>query len=358
MRDNKKRPRSWQPNTKMKQETHNFLNFVDQELKAGTITIEKWKEYLKRLPQIYKGDIAFRLLFDWHWDRTLGTGRAFFKLDSLDTEDSIYTKQVELIASAGRQLHNLGYQYEELIKCHARCDLRGKSILEIGGSLPNDLLFEHLGIKSYINIESPDYIEAQSCSSYSSKHGEHERRQTIICNAEEVDKKVIPESIDSIFSVACFEHIYDLPSALESCYTCSKKGGTLYSFFAPIYSRIDTGDHGVIPRHEKFPAKPIGLHLLSPEDQRKKLINAGITDPKEIQDFLGRVNFNRIPNRLLYEDYEKICTESPYTVLELDRQDQYNISKIFPRQFAEVRSSNTQIQNMMTLGFRIHLLKT
>ena len=341
----------------MKQETHDFLAFVDQELNPGTITIEKWKEYLKRLPQIYNGDIGFRLLFDWHWDQELGVGRAFFKQDSLNTEDFIYVKQVELIIGAGMHLHNLSYQYQELIKCHARCDLRGKSLLEIGGSLPNDLLFDHLGIESYINIESPDYIEAESGSTYSSKHGDHEKRQTIFCNAEEIDKKVIPESIDSIFSVACFEHIYDLPAALRSCYACSKKGGTLYSFFAPIYSRIDEGDHGVIPEHEKFAEKPIGLHLLSPEDQRKKLIVAGIADPKEIQDFLGQVNFDRIPNRLLYEDYERICTESPYAVLELDRQDAYNLSKIFPQQFREVRTSNTHINNMMTMGFRVHLIK-
>ena len=341
----------------MKQETQNFLNFVDQELHFQNFSIEKWKEYVKRLPHIYNADISFRLLFDWHWELALNTGRACSKSPSICTEDSIYTKQVQLIIAAGNNLHNLDYQFRELILFHARTDLRGKSLLEIGGSLPNDLLFNHLGVESYINIESPDYIEAESGTAYSSKHGDHERRLTIFCNAEEIAKKVNPESIDSIFSVACFEHIYDLPEALEACHACSKRGGTLFSYFAPIYSRIDEGDHGVIPQHEKFPEKPIGLHLLSSEDQRKKLINAGITDPKEIQDFLGRVNFDRVPNRLLYEDYERICTESPYFVLELDRQDAYNKSKTFPRQFAEVRSSNTQIQNMMTHGFRIHLIK-
>lgn len=341
----------------MRKETQSFLNFVDQELNLGSMTIERWKEYLKRLPQIYNDDIAFRLLFDWHWDLTVNEGRSWFKTPAICTEDPIYTKQVQLIISVGKELHNLGYQYQELIKCHARCNLLGKSLLEIGGSLPNDLLFDHLGIDSYVNIESPDYIEAESGSAYSTKHGDHERRQTIFCNAEEIDKKVNPGSIDTIFSVACFEHIYDLPAALEACHACSKRGGTLFSFFAPIYSRINEGDHGVIPKHEKFIEKPIGFHLLTPEDQRKKLINAGITAPEEIQDFLGRVNFDRVPNRLLYEDYERICTESPYWVLELNRQETYNISKIFPQQFAEVRESNLRINNMMALGFRIHLVK-
>ena len=151
---------------------------------------------------------------------------------------------------------------------------------------------------------------------------------------EEIDKKVNAESIDSIFRSHAWTYLR-LPAALEAFHACSKKGGTLFSYFAPIYSLIDDGDHGVIPQHEKFPEKPIGFHLLTPEDQRKKLINAGITDPKQIQSFLGRVNFDRIPNRLLYEDYERICTESPYVVLELDRQDGYNISKRYPQQFAD-----------------------
>ena len=341
----------------MKQDTQNLLNFVDQELHFQNFSVEKWKEYLKRLPHIYNGDISFRLLFDWHWELASNSGRAWFKSPAICTEHPIYSKQIQLISVAGHSIHHLDYQYREIILFHARTDLRNKSLLEIGGSLPNDLLFEHLGIESYINIESPDYIEAESGSAYSAKHGDHERRQTIFCNAEEIDKKVKQESIDNIFSVACFEHIYDLPAALEACHACSKKGGTLYSYFAPIYSCIDEGDHGVIPQHEKFPEKPIGLHLLTPEDQRKKLINAGIMDPREIQDFLGRVNFDRVPNRLLYEDYERICTESSYAVLELDRQGSLNLSKAYPQQFAEVRISNTNIKNMMTLGFRIHLLK-
>ena len=342
----------------MKQETQDFLEFIDRDLNPGSITLEKWKEYLHRLPHIYNGDISFRLLFDWHWDLKLAIGRASIATPAICTEDPIYTKQVSLIASAGKQLHDLGYQYQELIKYHARCDLRGKSLLEVGGSLPNDLLFEYLGVESYINVESIDYIAAESGSAYSAMHGDHERRQTIFCNAEEIDKKVAPGSIDNIFSVACFEHIYDLPVALESCHACSKKGGTLFSFFAPIYSRIDVGDHGVIPQHEKFPEKPIGLHLLTLRDQRTKLINAGFTNPKEIQDFLGQVNFDRVPNRLIYEDYERICTESPYLVMELDRQDSYNLSKVYEKQFREIRESNSLIKNMMTRGFRIYLLKS
>ena len=40
--------------------------------------------------------------------------------------------------------------------------------------------------------------------------------QNILCNAEDLDKYVGSNSVDEVFSVACFEHIYDLPKALIS----------------------------------------------------------------------------------------------------------------------------------------------
>ena len=342
----------------MNKESKSFLEFIDNRLSNSNISLTDWKRYLEQLPIVYNDDLTFKLLFDWHWDKALNNGRAWFNRDHHSKRDPLFEKQVSLIHSAGRQLHDLDYQYRELIICHARCNLRGKKLLEIGGSLPNDLLFDHLKIDSYVNIESPDYIEAESGEPYTNKHGAHDRRKTIYCNAEDITKEVSPDSIDTIFSVACFEHIYDLPAALEACHACNKQDGTLYSYFAPIYSQIQQGDHGVIADHEKFSKKPIGLHLLSAQDQRKKLIGAGITDPLEIQDFLGKVNYDRVPNRLLSEDYERIITESSYIVLDLDRQDYFNLSKIYPKEFQEVRISNPKVQNMMAVGFRIHLLKS
>ena len=181
------------------------------------------------------------------------------------------------------------------------------------------------------------------------------RRKTIFCNAEEIDKQIQPESIDSIF----LSHALNIYTIFQQHYNPASNAAKTapWSFFAPIYSSIDEGDHGVIPSHPQFHKKPIGLHLLSSKDQRKKLISAGISAPQEIQDFLGRVNFDRVPNRLLYEDYERICTESPYYVLELSRQESYNTSKAFPQEIKEVRESNKDINNMMANGFRIHLIK-
>ena len=119
-------------------------------------------------------------------------------------------------------MYKLDYQFREIIIFHAKNNLKGKKLLEIGGVLPNQLLFDDLGVSKYINIESPDYIDAESGESYSSKYQPHKDKETIYCNAEEVENYIEDESIDSIFSVACFEHIYDLPEALKCCHKCLK----------------------------------------------------------------------------------------------------------------------------------------
>lgn len=290
-------------------------------------------------------------------DLALCNGRAAISGVFSNNSLSAFRKQVSLIYNIGKFFYGFDYQYRELIMFHARCDLRGKLLVEIGGSLPNDLLFEHLGVEGYTNIESPDYIEADSGLAFSCNHCDHERRTTIYCNAEDIDQHLQPASADAIFSVACFEHIYDLPKASSACHSITRGGGRLFSYFAPIYSNIDEGDHGVIPLHHKLSKKPIGFYLLSNTDQRNRLLEAGIISPQEIQDFLGHVNFNRIPNRLLYEDYEQICTESPYSVLQLNRQEDLIVSKRFPGEIEDVRRSNPKVRNIMSTGFRIHLIK-
>ena len=163
----------------MKQETQIFLKFVDQELHTESFSIEKWKEYLQRLPHVYNGDITFRLLFDWHVDLAQGTGRAGAKQASINHENLIYTKQIELIKLA--EYSSMDWIPVPRTYTIPRTHWSKKQVSpEIGGSLPNDLLFDHLGVDSYTNIESPDYIEADSGSTYSSQHGSHEEKNDLL----------------------------------------------------------------------------------------------------------------------------------------------------------------------------------
>jgi len=335
----------------MRKDIKSYLHSLQSiTVETGAPPPERCKEYIRILPEFYKLDLEFRLLFDWHFSPQ---GR---QLSDSDTHP-LFQFQRFLASTLGKSF-NLDYQFYQFFIFHAMFDLRGKTILEVGGSLPNNMLFNLFEIKEYINNESPDYIEAESGESYSSKHGEHANRKTIIANAEDIDKQLPKDSVDAIFSVACFEHIYDLPAALRASHAITKPGGVLYSFFAPIYSYLTDGHHGVIPQHERFAETPWGLHLMSAADQRAFLQENGIVHPKEIQNFLGSVNFDRVPNRLLYEDYSKILTESPYYVVRLeDVAANYNISKRFPTETARTRKSNPSIGNIHSQGFRVILQK-
>ena len=343
----------------MKSETDNFLKFFKTKLLCakGPIDQNAWKEYLSNLPSVYREDIAFRLLLEWHFKLSTSSGNAAVKSHGVENEEEVFSQQIEMISGIGKDIYKLHYQYIEFVFFHARINLENKSLLEIGGCLPNEVLFNEIKIKNYINIESIDYIEAEKGQAYSDQYEKNEKKKTILCNAEEIDQHIEKESMDAIFSVACFEHIHDLPKALNSCYNVLKKGGYLYSYFAPIYSYIETGDHGVIPKHSLLEKKPIGFHLLSMSDQRKKLIEIGINNPKEIQDFLAEVNLNRIPNRLLCEDYIRIITESDFFVLDIQRIEEFNISKRYQSQVYEIRNSNSKISDVMTAGFRVLLKK-
>ena len=61
-----------------------------------------------------------------------------------------------MTSSLEKELYWLGDQLWELIIFYAWVQLRGESLLEVGGMLPIDLLFDCLGVVNSINIE-PHY---------------------------------------------------------------------------------------------------------------------------------------------------------------------------------------------------------
>ena len=342
----------WIKNRQMKKEIEDYLKYCEKNaIHKDQLNNQLIKEYISNLPSFYANDIEFRLLFDWHFSPQ---GR---QLQKHETHE-LFEFQRMLATTLGQHCFDLNYQFWQFFIFHAMVNVKGKSLLEVGGSLPNEMLFDLFGVESYINTESPDYIEADNDKKYTDRHGKHGKRTTIYLNAEDIGQQIAAESIDLIFSVACFEHIYDLETALQACFITQKKGGILYSFFAPIYSYLTDGHHGVIPKHSAFPEIPWGLHLLKNSDQRKFLQTANIVDPKEIQEILGAVNFDRIPNRLYYEDYSRIFTESPYYVARLDdAAPNYNISKQYGAEAERIRKSNPLVKNLHSQGFRVILQK-
>jgi len=337
----------------MQKETQIFLEKIQDNIFVGdNIELSILNDYMLNIHSLYSEDLEFKLLFNWHFSPQ-------GKVLKGKEVDRFFRFQYQLINKLCHYF-KLDYQLLQLFIFHTMCDLNGKMLLEIGGSLPEELVCGIFGVSNYINTESPDYIAADGNESYSSKHSSkrESKKKTLFVNAEELSSELNNANVERIFSVACFEHIYNLELALKQCYTITANNGLLYSFFSPIYSYLTDGHHGVIPNHNKFETTPWGLHLLEPRDQRVFLEEKGISNPNEIQQILGSINFNRIPNRLLYEDYARILTESDYYVINLDDvAPNYNIHKIHPNEVAAVRKSNPSINNLNTQGFRVILVK-
>jgi hypothetical protein len=52
---------------------------------------------------------------------------------------------------------NLSYHVNFAHICQELVGFENKDVLEVGGSLPHDFVFDYLGVKSWTGIETPDY---------------------------------------------------------------------------------------------------------------------------------------------------------------------------------------------------------
>jgi SAM-dependent methyltransferase len=132
------------------------------------------------------------------------------------------------------------------------------------------------------------------------------------------------ESISSIFSVATFEHVYDLDIAVAEMYRVLRPGGILYSDFGPIWS-CSVGHHVYAKvrdeeaRHwapGKNPVPHFGHLLYSSDEMHARL------DGKVSSDLLNAI-INWIYtgdgiNRLFYEDYVQAFEQSEFQIIELN----------------------------------------
>jgi hypothetical protein len=55
---------------------------------------------------------------------------------------------------------NLSYHVNYAHICQQLVGFEKKDVLEVGGSLPSDFVFNYLSVKSWTGIETPDYEKA------------------------------------------------------------------------------------------------------------------------------------------------------------------------------------------------------
>ena len=250
---------------------------------------------------------------------------------------------------------NLSYHIPYLFAGDDAVSLKGKSILEIGGSLPKKLVLDILGVQQWIGIEDMRYWDeigkdgggTQPTEVYTKPVSDVKSLNDLgSYSILEGQVEDIPECLencfDRVFSIACFEHIHTLGLALDKMYAVLKPGGKLFTMFSPIWSAYD-GHH--IPNladangreytKANSPIPPWGHLLYSPSVMEQHLQSQ--TDRITAAKLIYHIYHNPHINRLFTEDYVEYVSNSPFEV--------ENFQATFPAQISQ------KIQSALEMRF-------
>ena len=231
---------------------------------------------------------------------------------------------------------NLSYHINFAYQCQQLVGFQGKDVLEVGGSLPKELVLDYLQVKSWSALETPDYdlslaevggsphqgtifkdILHVDSTSFGYENRILDSYNLFLAKIEDLPETHY-ETYDLIFSIAAFEHIHKLPQALEKMYLALRPGGKLFSMFCPVWSahdghhlpaitdqqgqRIERGKNCIIP--------PWGHLLMRPAQLCQYLYQ--YTD-KQTADLLAYYTYNSDHiNRFFIEDYLEFIQMSPF----------------------------------------------
>jgi len=160
---------------------------------------------------------------------------------------------------------------------------------------------------------------------------------------------------DIIYSIAAFEHIYDLHSCLEAAYTMLSSGGILYSYFTPIWS-APNGSHGFHPNeissygdhcHLKFNFNSLVSFLVDKYSYSfSQAIAAAHSLYKDSQI-----------NRYTYEEYITIFQSLPFSDLKINAFDKQLFSELYDKDTHDLIKANYPSMFSSARGFEIILTK-
>ncbi|MDK9721191.1 MAG: methyltransferase domain-containing protein [Rhodospirillales bacterium] len=234
----------------------------------------------------------------------------------------------------------LSYQLLHLEELKRRCDLNGKSVLEIGGCLPRDVALGSTGARRWIGIDLPDYWKESGDENPSRFY-----QGTIldIDQAEQAndldyalllgDVLALPERIepfDAVFSSCAFEHIQDLDKRLSVIRKILRPGSLLLAVAMPIWSSPHgshmlpiTDENGRIWHPESFALPDWHQLLLTPDEMAVHMTNRHIPD-SIVRKAVHWVHESLYLNRLCAGDYVALAARSGFSehrVLYSDRVD-------------------------------------
>ncbi|MBF0333769.1 MAG: methyltransferase domain-containing protein [Alphaproteobacteria bacterium] len=148
---------------------------------------------------------------------------------------------------------DLSYHITFLGNADQEVGVSGRTVLEVGGCLPPELVFGDFGAKRWIGVIEPEYYK-ETKTTFSSqavqvvpieqvKSLDDLGRHAVLLGRIEQLGPGFAEQFDMVFSVAAFEHITRLGLALDRIRMALRRdGGVLFTIFSPIWSAHD-GHH-------------------------------------------------------------------------------------------------------------------
>jgi SAM-dependent methyltransferase len=186
------------------------------------------------------------------------------------------------------------------------CDLRGASVLEIGGLLGTDLVAA-AGVAAWWAVDP--------------RNPEGERHGAVRSLRGRASSVPLPDaSLDCAFSSNAFQHVHDLPETLTELARVLRPGGLVYANYGPVWSGPD-GSHieELIWEGKRYDfwdqsLLPSWSHLVFDEGELAAFLEPlhGVGLAGAVARYVHRSDWI---NRLFFDDYARIFAESPFQVV-------------------------------------------
>lgn len=215
--------------------------------------------------------------------------------------------------------HNIAqYQAIALAELFDKTDIRGKKILEVGGSnLPRELVFGECGASEWVSVDilGSGYYQVKNQGAHYEREGIHSiqeiaglvgtRDYLIFDGCIEMAQGLPSGYFDVVLSITSFEHILRFNSAMAQIMRAKKADGVLFSYHGPLWSSY-CGHHIWVDDELNFNKRgtvpDFGHLILAPPEMFKEIERTFGTERAE--EAVQQIYHSPRINRLFFEDYE------------------------------------------------------
>jgi hypothetical protein len=196
---------------------------------------------------------------------------------------------------------------------------KGLRVLAVGENLlPREAVLDELGVKQWVCI---DAALADSSTASLAQHLPFPQDDYVLLRGA---PEHLPPSFDGcfdlVFSIYRFERMASLGAALARMHAALRPGGTLFSYFGPIWSAPTGSRFWIRPDFNFGVAGPMpewGHLAMDRAELQQHLIDAGV-EASVVDYLLHQVYESATINRLFFEDYVAAMESSDFDRFTLD----------------------------------------